>query len=100
MIRLLGYKFWVFLVAGILLVACGEENEPQSLTPQLFVNEVQVLSSDKFFLSGSYDPIGTETVTSAVFHYGTTEAMEQSIKGKLSGRTATAILEGLQAGTT
>lgn len=100
MIRLKEIKFVAFLMASLLLIACMEDSEPQSLTPQLFVNEVQVLNSDKFFLSGSYDPYGTETVTTATFYYGTTEAMEESIKARLTGRTATAILEGLQAGTT
>ncbi len=100
MIRLKEIKFVAFLMAITMLIACQEDSEPQSLTPQLFVNEVQVLNSDKFFLSGSYDPYGTETVTTATFYYGTTEAMEQSITARLTGRTATAILEGLQAGTT
>ena len=100
MIRFVVNRFWAFLVASMVLAACSEDNQPQSLTPQLFVNEVQVLSTDEFFLSGSYDPIGTESVTSAIFHYGTTENMEQSITARLTGRTATAILEGLQAGTT
>jgi len=100
MIRLKEIKIAAFLMAYLLLIACQEGSEPQSLTPQLFVNEVQVLNSDKFFLSGSYDPYGTETVTTATFYYGTTEAMEQSITARLTGRTATAILEGLQAGTT
>lgn len=88
------------LIVSLMLVACQKENEPQSLTPRLFVNEVQQLSNNKYFLSGSYDPQGKETVSNATFHYGTTEEMEQSIIAKLSGRTATVTLEGLGAGTT
>ena len=88
------------LIASLMLIACQKENEPQSLTPQLFVNEVQQLGSNKYFLSGSYDPVGKEIVSKAVFYYGTTEAMEQSITANLSGRTATVILEGLDVGTT
>lgn len=88
------------LIAALFLIACQKENDPQSLTPQVFVNEVQQLGSNLYFLSGSYDPVGKEIVSSATFHYGTTEAMEQSITAKLSGRTATATLEGLRAGAT
>lgn len=88
------------LLAAVVLYACREENEPVSLTPALFVNEVEMLSATTAFLSGSYDPMGEETVTTVVFHYGTTEAMENTITGKLSGRTATVLLEGLAAGTT
>ena len=93
-------KFIKILIASLLLMACQKESEPQSLTPQLFVNEVQQLGSNKYFLSGSYDPVGKEIVSKAVFYYGTTEAMEQSITANLSGRTATVILEGLDVGTT
>ena len=93
-------KFINILIASMMLIACQKENEPQSLTPQLFVNEVQQLSNNKYFLSGSYDPQGKETVSNATFHYGTTEEMEQSITAKLSGRTATTILEGLEPGST
>lgn len=88
------------LIACLLLLACQKESTPESLTPQIFVNEVQQLGSNTYFLSGSYDPVGKEIVSSATFHYGTTEAMEQSIVAKLSGRTATIILEGLEPGTT
>ena len=93
-------KFIKILIASLLLMACQKESEPQSLTPQLFVNEVQQLGSNKYFLSGSYDPVGKEIVSKAVFYYGTTEAMEQSITANLSGITATVILEGLDVGTT
>jgi len=93
-------KYINILIASLLLMACQKESEPQSLTPQLFVNEVQQLGSNKYFLSGSYDPVGKEIVSKAVFYYGTTEAMEQSITANLSGRTATVILEGLDVGTT
>jgi hypothetical protein len=64
------------------------------------VNEVQQLTQGIYFFSGSYDPFGKEQVTTATFYYGTTEAMEQSVKATLNGRTATVMLEGLEAGTT
>ena len=93
-------KFINILIASLILVACQKESEPQSLTPQLFVNEVQKLDNNKYFLSGSYDPQGKEIVNKATFYYGTTEEMNQSITANLSGRTATVTLEGLEAGTT
>ena len=93
-------KYIYILFVGLLLIACQKESTPESLTPQIFVNEVQVIGSNQYLLSGSYDPIGKEVVNSATFHYGTTEVMEQSIVAKLSGRTATVILEGLEAATT
>ena len=100
MIGLSRYRIIVLLWTIILLVACKEDSEPQYLTPQLFVNEVQQLTQGKYFFSGSYDPFGKEQVTTATFYYGTTEAMEQSVKATLNGRTATAMLEDLEAGTT
>ena len=96
--RLRKYVVWMF--AALCLSACQEESVPSSLSPSLYVHGVELLSPTEAFLSGSYDPMGTESVTSAIFHYGTTENMEQSITARLTGRTATAILEGLQAGTT
>ncbi|MCR5575229.1 MAG: hypothetical protein K6F78_10490 [Bacteroidaceae bacterium] len=93
-------RFINILIASLMLMACQKESEPQSLTPQLFVNEVQKLGNNKYFLSGSYDPEGKEIVNKATFYYGTTEEMDQSITANLSGRTATIILEGLEAGTT
>ena len=94
------WKYVVWMLATLCLSACQEESAPSSLTPSLYVHGVELLSPTEAFLSGSYDPLGTEIVTSAVFRYGTTEAMEQSFTAPLSGRTATAVLEGLQAGTT
>lgn len=93
-------KFINILITSLMLMACQKESEPQSLTPQLFVNEVQKLGNNKYFLSGSYDPEGKEIVNKATFYYGTTEEMDQSITANLSGRTATIILEGLEPGST
>ena len=94
------WKYVVWMSATLCLSACKEEGVPSSLTPSLHVHGVELLSPTEAFLSGSYDPLGSEIVTSAIFRYGATEAMEQSITARLTGRTATAHLEGLQAGTT
>ena len=94
------WKYVVWMLATLCLSACQEESAPSSLTPSLYVHGVELLSPTEAFLPVSFDPLGTEVVTSAVFHFGITEAMEQSFTAHLSGRTATAMLEGLQAGTT
>ena len=46
MIRLKEIKLVVFLMASLLLIACQEDGEPQSLTPQLFVNKSSLTRSD------------------------------------------------------
>lgn len=88
------------LLGCILLASCRGEEKPESLMPIVNVDEAQEITRTSAVLGGDVKTVGSGTVSTLYFRYGSSTQMSERVKCDPSSQRITSTLSQLKAGTT
>lgn len=88
------------LLGCAFIASCQGEEKPESLVPILTVEEAQEITRTSAMVSGEVQTVGSGTVSTLCFRYGSSPQMSESVKCEVNAQHIAATLTLLKPGTT